>query len=228
MSRQKRSATVQEKVKILLVDDHPIVRQGIEMVISQEADMTVCGEAETASDALAAIDRTGPHVAIVDLSLRESSGLELIKDIRIRFPSLHVLVLSMRDEAFYAERVLRAGAKGYIKKEEGTERIIDGIRKVLAGEIYVSERLASRMISKWAAGGTDPNGPLVQNLTDRELEVFEMIGAGLTTREIAEKLHLSIKTIDSHREHIKEKLQLGNATELLKHAIQWDQCREAT
>jgi DNA-binding NarL/FixJ family response regulator len=209
--------------KVLIVDDHPIVRQGIRLLVDQEPDMAVCGEADCATEAMKAIENTGPDVAIVDLSLKDSSGLDLIKDIRIRYPDLVVLVLSMRDEFFYAERVLRAGARGYITKEEGTEKVIDGIRKVLAGEICLAEKLAAKMISRMVEGPRVAAGPSVQNLSDRELEVFELLGRGLTTREIAEKLHLSIKTIESHREHIKDKLKLANANELLKQAIQWVQ-----
>ena len=225
MSRKKTHPAGKDETKILIVDDHPIVRQGIKLLVTQEPDMTVCGEADSAADALEAIERSSPDVAIVDLALKESSGLELIKDIRIRYPKLLVLVLSMRDESFYAERVLRAGASGYITKEEGTERVIEGIRKILEGEVYLSEKLASKMIRKYVDGRPGSGGTLVQNLTDRELEVFEMIGNGLTTREVAGKLHLSVKTVESHREHIKEKLKLDNATELLKPAIQWVQCQ---
>ena len=213
------------KKRILLVDDHPIVRQGIRILLNREADLSVCGEAESAFEALQAIESTQPDAAIVDLSLKESSGLELIKDIRIRCPKLPVLVLSMRDECFYAERVLRAGARGYITKEEGTEKVVDGLRKVLAGEIYLSEKLAAGVMRKMVTGQTGSPENLIDTLTDRELEVLELIGAGLTTRVVAEKLHLSVKTIDSHREHIKEKLRIDNAAELLKHAIQWHQCQ---
>ena len=148
----ERSAEASPRTRILIVDDHPIVRQGIEMLISEEPDMSVCGEAESVREALEAIEQTMPDVAIVDLSLKESSGLELIKDIQIRYPKLLVLVLSMRDESFYAERVLRAGARGYITKEEGTERVIEGIRRILEGEIYLSDKLASKMINKFVAG----------------------------------------------------------------------------
>lgn len=223
MSAKKRTGPKPDKVKIVLVDDHPVVRQGVAMLVTQEPDMVVCGEARSAAEALEAIERSQPDVAIVDLALKASSGLELIKDIRIRYPKLLVLVLSMRDESFYAERALRAGARGYIAKEEGTEKIIEGIRKILAGEVYLSEKLASKMISKYVAGRGGATEPAVGQLTDRELEVFELIGDGLTTREIAGKLHLSPKTIESHREHIKEKLQLDSAAELLKHAIHWVQ-----
>jgi len=219
----ERSAEASPRTRILIVDDHPIVRQGIEMLISEEPDMSVCGEAESVREALEAIEQTMPDVAIVDLSLKESSGLELIKDIQIRYPKLLVLVLSMRDESFYAERVLRAGARGYITKEEGTERVIEGIRRILEGEIYLSDKLASKMINKFVAGQAGSSRFSINNLTDREIEVFELIGSGLATREIADELHVSRKTVESHREHIKEKMKLNSATELLKHAIQWVQ-----
>ncbi len=225
---QQMDQTDTHTTRILIVDDHPIVRQGITLLVNQEPDLMICGEADSASGALKIIEQTKPDVAIVDLSLNQSSGLELIKDLKIRYPQLQILVLSMRDESFYAERVLRAGARGYITKEEGTEKVIEGIRAILAGHVYLSERLASKMINKWVDGGTNRSGPLVQNLTDRELQVFELIGMGLSTREVAQKLHLSIKTIESHREHIKDKLDLSGATELLKHAIQWVQYQQGS
>jgi DNA-binding NarL/FixJ family response regulator len=211
------------RARVLLVDDHPIVRQGIGMLLSQTPDLAVCGEADGAAEALEAIDRTRPDVAVVDLSLKDSSGLDLIKDIRSRAPDVLILVLSMRDDAFYAERALLAGAKGYITKEEGTQRVIEGLREVLKGEIYLSQKLASTVMKKLIEGGHDSAGPSAEKLTDRELGVLELIGHGLPTREIAKRLHISVKTVDSHREHIKEKLQLGNATELIKYAIQWAQ-----
>ncbi len=209
--------------KVLLVDDHPIVRQGIKMVLEQEPDFSICGEASSASEALQVLMGAKPDVAIVDLTLKESSGLELIKDIKIRQPKLLVLVLSIRDESFYAERALRAGARGYITKEEGTEKVVEGLRKILSGELYLSERISSKMIRKLVDSKTSENESLIHNLTDRELEILELIGAGLTTREVSERLHISIKTVNSHREHIKDKLKLDNSTELLKHAIQWVQ-----
>lgn len=212
-----------EQIRVLLVDDHPIVRQGVRMMITQEADMSVCGEAESAEEAMATMIETDPDVAIVDLALRGSSGLELIKDAKIRCPEVVILVLSMRDEAFYAYRVLRAGARGYITKEEGSDRIIEGVRAVFDGGIYLSEGLASKMIGAYVIGTADSEAPLEESLSDRELEVFELIGSGLTTRQIALKLHRSVKTIESHREHIKAKLGLSNANELLTHAVQWTQ-----
>lgn len=183
--------------------------------------MVVCGEAETVAEALAAIARNKPDVAVVDLTLREGLGLELIKDMRVRYPKVLAMVYSMRDESFYAERVLRAGARGYITKEEGGRTVIEGIRKILTGQIFLSEKMASKMIGQFVGGKVQSPVDSIHNLTDRELEVFELLGQGLPTREIAERLHLSPKTVDSHREHIKEKLKIDNATDLLKHAIEW-------
>lgn len=221
MKSNKKKAVEKSEIRILLVDDHPIVRQGMKMILLQEPDMMVCGEAESASDALKIIPEVRPQVAIVDLALKQSSGLELIKDLQIRHPEILVLVLSMRDETLYAERVLHAGARGYVLKQEGGSVVVEGIRKILQGQIFLSEKMASKMLQKMVSPKADPLKPSVENLTDRELAVFELIGAGLPTREIAEKLHLSVKTIDSHREHIKEKLQIDSAAELLKHAVQW-------
>jgi DNA-binding NarL/FixJ family response regulator len=204
------------------------VRQGISLLLAEEEGLTVCGEAESVQQALEVIEETRPDVAIVDLSLKESNGLELIKDIRVRYPKLLVLVLSMRDEGFYAERVLRAGARGYVTKEEGPKRVVEALHKVLAGQIHVNDSIASKVMSKIVEGnvpseGEDSELSLVSSLTDRELEVFHLLGNGLPTREIGKRLHISAKTVDSHREHIKEKLQLNSATDLLKHAIQWVQ-----
>ena len=223
MSEPKSPADEKDKIRIFLVDDHPVVRQGIRLLVNQEPDLMVCGDADNAADAIRGIEAAKPRLAIVDLSLKESSGLELIKDLQIRCPKVLILVLSMHDESFYAERVLRAGARGYITKEEGTEKVVEGIRRILRGEIFLSEKMASKMISKLVDGPAASAKFSVDRLSDRELEIFELIGEGLGTREVAEKLHLSIKTIESHREHIKEKLKLENATELLKHAIQWRQ-----
>ena len=208
------------RTRVLLVDDHPVVRAGIRSVIVQEPDLEVCGEAESASEALQVILETKPDIAVVDLSLKQSSGLELIKDIRLRYPALLVLVLSMRDESFYAERVLRAGARGYVVKEEGCRVVVEAIRKILKGQLYLSDRIASKMLGAFV-GGAQPGAALVEQLTDRELQVFELIGKGVPTREIAAKLHLSGKTIDAHRENIKRKMQIDSATELLKQAIEW-------
>ncbi len=193
------------------------------MLLANEDDLEVCAEAETAAGALAVMKKTKPDVAIVDLTLKESSGLELLKDIRIQYPDVLVLVVSMRDEGLYAERVLRVGARGYVTKEEGPEKILEGLRKILQGQIYISEKMASKVMSKIVEGASQSGGSPMNLLTDRELEVFELIGNGLPTREVAKKLHISPKTVDSHREHIKDKLKLDSGTELLKQAIQWSQ-----
>lgn len=211
--------------RVLIVDDHPLVRQGVSTLISQQPDLTVCGEAASAHEALEVLAEARPDLAIVDLALADSSGLDLIKDMQLRCPEVLVLVLSMRDEGFYAERVLRAGARGYITKEEGREKIIEGIRKVLAGQIYVSEKMATKVMGRIVGGAPGSGGEAMDQLTDRELEIFELIGQGLATREIAQRLHISPKTVDSHREHIKQKLQVLTAADLSKHAIQWVQCQ---
>ena len=211
--------------KVLIVDDHPLVRQGIRTLLAGQPDFLVSGEAASAHEALELMRAEAPDAAIVDLTLKESSGLDLIKDIQIRHPQVLVLVVSMRDEGFYAERVLRAGARGYVTKEEGPEEILRGLRRILEGQIHVSDRVASKVMQKIVAGAGSEDGSLLDSLTDRELQVFELIGNGLPTREIARELHISTKTVDSHREHIKEKLRLGSASELLRHAIQWVQCQ---
>jgi len=211
------------KSKVLVVDDHPVLRQGIAQLIALEDDMMVCGEAADAASALKVAQEQKPDVAIVDISLKDSNGIDLIKDMLVRWPKLPVLVLSMHNESFYAERVFRAGAKGYVTKCEPSSKVIEGIRKVLEGEVYVSEKLATKMICKLMGGRIDSDGYSIDRLSDREFQVFELIGQGLQTREIARKLHLSVKTIDAHRENIKNKLKLENATELLKTAIHWVQ-----
>ena len=212
------------KARIFIVDDHAIVRQGLMQLINRESDLCVCGDAETAADALKQIAVLTPDVAIVDVSLKEDSGLELVKDIRIRFPKMAVLILSMHDETFYAERFLRAGARGYIMKEVATEKVLIAIHRVLAGEVYLSERMSSRILHKLVDGGcAAPAQATIDVLSDRELEVFSLIGQGLGTRDIAKRLHVSVKTVEAHRAHIKEKLNLQGATELLQQAIQWSQ-----
>ena len=210
-----------EKRGVVIVDDHPIVRQGLAQLIDQEDDLHVCGQAEDAHEAMRVIKTVEPDLAVVDISLKETSGMELIKDIKVQYPHLPVLTLSMHDEAIYAERALRAGAKGYIMKEEATEKVVTAIRRVLAGEVYISDGMAARMVSKLVAGPTEAGISPVDRLSDRELEVFRLIGEGYGTREMAEKLHLSIKTIETYRAHIKEKMALQDANELLRSAIKW-------
>lgn len=207
--------------KVLVVDDHPVVRQGLALLINHEPDLAVCGEAATAAEALKAIADARPDVAIVDLSLKGASGLDLIKDIKVRHPGLPVLVLSMSDENVYAERALRAGARGYMMKEEATEKVLTALRRVLGGAVYLSDAMASRLLSQFVAGDAAGGGSPVDRLSDRELEVFRLIGQGLGTGEIARRLHLSPKTIETHRAHIKVKLGLDSGTDLLRQAIRF-------
>jgi DNA-binding NarL/FixJ family response regulator len=211
-----------QKVRILVVEDHPVVRQGLAQLINAEPDLVVCGEAETAADALKAVAAQQPDVVIIDLSLKGTSGLELIKDVKVRHPRLPMLVLSMSDENIYAERALRAGARGYMMKEEATDKVLVAIRRVLTGQVYLSDPMAAKMLHQFVAGDPGANSP-VDRLSDRELEVFELIGRGLGTSEIARNLHLSPKTIETYRAHIKEKMGLETAQELFQHAIQYVQ-----
>src|SRR4051794_38250550 len=228
-SEHKSHATASAaKAKVLLVDDHPIVRQGLGQLINEEPDLSIVAEAEDFQQALSALDATPPDVAIVDISLKDRSGIELIKEIRARKPELPILVLSMHDESLHAERVLRAGAKGYIMKQEATEQVMNAIRRVLRGEVYLSERMASRMVNRLVAGPQNVGGSPIERLSDREFEVFQMIGNGVGPSEIAEKLGLSVKTVETHRERIKEKLNLASGSELIRYAMQYvmDEVRE--
>jgi DNA-binding NarL/FixJ family response regulator len=219
--QERPDKTKNGRARILIVDDHPIVRQGLTELINHESDLFVCGEAEDAHQAMGAIRTLGPDMVIVDISLKETSGMELIKDIKFQYPDLLVLALSMHDESLYAERALRAGAKGYVMKQEATEKVVTAIHKVLGGQVYVSESMAGKMVRKLVGGGSESGTSPIDRLSDRELEVFLLIGRGHGTRQIAEKLHLSIKTIETYRAHIKEKLNLADAAELLQYAIQW-------
>jgi DNA-binding NarL/FixJ family response regulator len=223
-----RAKTGEGKSKVLIVDDHPIVRQGLSELINHEKDLTVCGQAEDAQQAMAAIRSVKPDVVVVDISLKEKNGIELMKDIKAQYPNMPVLVLSMHDESLYAERALRAGARGYIMKQEATEKVVTGIRTVLSGQVYVSDKMAAKMVYKLVGGGATAGASPVESLSDRELEVFNLIGHGLGTRQIAEKLYLSIKTIETYRAHIKEKLNLVSAGELLQYAIQWVNTQDKT
>lgn len=215
------SAREAVKTRVFVVDDHPIVRQGLAQMINQEADLRVCGEAEDAPSALQAIGRVKPDVIIIDVSLHGPDGIDLLKSLRARGEPAPVVILSMHDESLYAERALRAGAKAYLMKQEATEKVLVAIRRVLAGDIYVSERMASKLLRQFVTSASPTSAAPVDLLSDRELEVYGMIGRGRSTRQIADALHLSSKTVDSYRAHIKEKLGFGNATELVRHAVQW-------
>ncbi len=205
----------------MIVDDHPLVRYGLKQLISAEPDLTVCCEAGSCKEALKKLETSKPDLAIVDLSLIDSNGIELIKDMGKKYPAVPAIVLSMHDEFLHAERAIKAGSRGYIMKQEGTEILIQAIRSVLSGQIFVSQALSSRLIQKKSGLPTDfkPNG--VECLSDREMQVFEMIGLGLKTHSISEKLNLSVKTIETYRGNIKEKLDLADAVELLRAATIW-------
>ena len=218
---KKKSPARNKKVRILLVDDHPIMRRGLAELINLEKDLVVCAEADSIQTALELIKRHEPHVALVDLSLKNESGLELIKDIKARFPQVLILVLSMHDELFYAERVLRAGAKGYVMKQQATDLVLVAIRRILGGEVYLSDFMSSKVLRNVTSKKAEKAGSSVDQLSDRELEVFRLIGTGLGTRQIAERLSRSVKTVETYREHIKLKLDLKDSSELVQNAIQW-------
>jgi len=216
-----KSKAARSRKRILIVDDHPMMRQGLSQLIASEPDLTVCCEADTARQAFDAIARGKPDLALVDISLPDKSGLELIKDLHAMYPELSVLVVSMHDESLYAERVLRAGGRGYVMKQEGGRKLMDAIRHVLSGQIYVSEKMSSRILETFSGGRRDASGSPVARLTDREFEVFQLIGQGKGTREIAEHLHLSVKTVEVHRANIKQKLGITSATDLVRFAVRW-------
>ena len=204
--------------RIVLIDDHPIVRRGLAGLINDEADLEVVGEASSVAEAFEMLESAHPDVALVDLSLGDGHGLELIKQVRANGWSIKMLVVSMPDEALYADRVLRAGASGYLRKDQATDHIIEAIRRILSGRVYLSDNATTRVLNQ-VAGGEELGGSPIATLSDRELEVFEMLGDGMGSREIAERLHLSVKTVETYREKIKAKLDLKNGNELTRHAI---------
>ena len=211
------------KRRVFVVDDHPIVRAGLVMMINREPDLTVCGDAEETQTALQSISELKPDILVVDISLNGPDGLDLLKTIRAQDPMLPVLILSMHDEAIYAERALRAGANGYIMKQEATDRVLIALRRILNREIYVSDRMAGKILRQFVGGGAGAATPrsLFDDLSDRELEVLRLMGEGRSTRQIAEDLHLSVKTVETYQGHLKDKLGLRNARELVQYAIQW-------
>lgn len=213
--------TEDERVGVLLVDDHPLVRQGLASLINRSQDLRVIGQAPSSQEALKLMEEQEPQVAVVDLSLAGGSGIDLIKEIGKRHPSVTVLVLTMHDELFYAERALRAGARGYVMKGEETDEVLEAIRQVLKGETYVSEHLHSVLVQRAADPGPNAPSSAVESLSDRELEVFELVGRGQPTREIAKQLSVSVKTVETHRHRIKEKLGLSSGTQMVRYAIRW-------
>jgi DNA-binding NarL/FixJ family response regulator len=222
MSDSNNKQTGQKsEVRILLVDDHPLVRLSLREVIKRESDLVVCGEAEDRDQALEIVAISKPHLAIVDLTLKSSNGMDLIRDLREQHPKVQILVLSMHDEELHAERAIRAGARGYITKQEATKKIMVAIRQVLNGDIYWSERAAARVASKVARANRPSKSSSVDLLADRELQVFELIGAGQSTRQIAATLHIDVSTVETYRARIKEKLNLEDSLALLQFAIRW-------
>lgn len=215
------AAAAADRKRILLVDDHPIVREGLAQLINQSADLIVCGEAGETREALEALGRLAPDLAIVDISLRGGDGLELIKQASARWPSMPILGLSMHAEELYAERVLRAGARGYIMKQEATGNVLTAIRQVLGGNIYLSTAMRARLLQSLVRGGPQPGlGPL-DGLSDRELSILRLIGRGYSTRQIAEHLELSVRTVGSHRDRLRRKLNLRGTAELVQYAVRW-------
>lgn len=209
---------MRQKIKILLVDDHPLVREWLTNLLNQQSDFQVGGEAANAPEALRLIEAIKPDIAIVDISLASGSGIELIKSIKAGQSRMAVLVLSMHDEMLYAERALRAGAGGYVMKSEATQKIIEAIRAVLAGKVFVSQPVSTLMAQKFIGGKSDNT---IEQLSDRELEVFQLLGRGFSTRQISEHLHIGFKTVQGYTARIKEKLNLANINELMREAIRW-------
>lgn len=209
-----------KKRTVFVVDDHPLLRQGLALLINREDDLAVCGEAAEANGAMRAIAAAKPDILIADISLNGPDGLELLKNLRVSHPDLPVLILSMHDETIYAERALRARANGYIMKQEATEKVLIAVRRILKGDIYLSDRMANKLLHQYVSGPATDMRSRLASLSDRELEVFRLIGDGRSTRQIAEKLHLSIKTVETYQAHIKDKLSLRSGRELVQHAIQ--------
>jgi DNA-binding NarL/FixJ family response regulator len=209
------------KRRIFLVDDHPITRQGVVVLINQESDLEVCGEADSAPKAFDLLQKSKADLAVVDISLKTTSGIELTKNLKVLLPDLPVLIMSMHDESLYAERALRAGAKGYVMKQEASDNILIAIRRILEGELYLSDKMKEKMLHRLVHNRKDEVVFSIDTLSDREMEVFQLIGNGFSTRQIATKLNLSVKTIDSYREHLKLKLHIEKGADLVRHAIQW-------
>jgi DNA-binding NarL/FixJ family response regulator len=221
MTDSKKLRAVGQRTRILLVDDHPVLAEGLSLIINNEADLEVCGHAEDAAGAMNLAASLKPDLAIVDISLKDSDGIHLLKHLKARHPEILTLVLSLHDEALYAERALRAGASGYVMKQSRMPAVLTAIRKVLDGGIYVSERISDQMLARANSGRRVAEVSPIERLSDREREVFRKIGEGLGTKEIAERLHLSLKTVETYRAHIKVKLQIANAAEMIQKATLW-------
>jgi DNA-binding NarL/FixJ family response regulator len=219
--KKKQDKTNEKKTQVLIVDDHPVIRDGLVTIINHERDLNVCGQAEDAYIALKAVAELKPDVVVTDISLKSSDGIELTKNIKARHPALPVIILSVHDESLYAERALLAGAKAYLMKDEVSENIIKAIRTVLNGEIYVSDTISKKFLHKIAGDKAGTAKTPIESLSDREFEIFRLIGEGLKASQMAKQLHLSIKTIETYRSRIKEKLNLPNASELLQYSIRW-------
>ena len=220
VTKEKPAPKMEKGKRIVIVDDHPLFRKGLEQLInSSDETCCICGEASDAAEGMTVIRKLKPELAIVDLSLPGANGIELVKNIRAEFPKLPVLILSMHDESLYALRALRAGAQGYVMKQEALENVIVAIREVLAGRPYLSPEMSAKLITNFASGGNQANP--TDKLSDRELEILELIGKGRDVREIAKALHISAKTVETHRAHIKEKLNLKNARQVTRFAVQW-------
>jgi DNA-binding NarL/FixJ family response regulator len=209
------------KKRIIIVDDHPLVRAGLAALINEDQDLEVCAEAAEQGEALQLVDELCPDLAIIDISLKSGSGLELIKHIKASRPTVKTLVLSMHDESLYAERAIRAGALGYVNKQEGGQRVMEAVHKVLEGKVYLGEKVTDEIVQRMNQTEGQPFPSPFTDLSDRELEVFFLIGQGVSTKKIAERLYLSIKTIETHRDRIKKKLGLESGNELNRYAIQW-------
>jgi DNA-binding NarL/FixJ family response regulator len=222
----RESVKMPRKNRVLIIDDHVMVREGVAEIIQHADDLCVCGTASTANEGLEAVNKLKPDLVLVDITLPGKNGVEFIKDARAMHPELRVLVMSMHDESLYADRVLRAGGRGYIRKQEGGDKLIDAMRRVLRGEIAVSEKITGRILETFS-GRKTMDSPL-EGLSDRELEVFQLIGEGKTMKQIADELHLSPKTIEVHRSHIREKLRVTSAAELVAYAARWSESQGAT
>jgi len=209
------------KARVLLVDDHPIIREGIKLLLNAEPDFTVCGEYGILQEALSAAEKLKPDLVLADMLLEIGAGLELIRDFKNRCPKLPVVVLTMHEDAFFAERALRAGARGFLSKNDAPANMIEGCRKVLCGDVYVSPSIAQHMAFKMTELHAGASGATIERLSDREIEVFELIGLGLNTHEMAARLHVSVNTIESHCEHIRQKLELADAKALARRALEW-------